>query len=198
MTKVYTFTKEQMATIEEGVTNFVKEHVETKIYPRLTECQKEYISVEDGVLVYKTFLKLVEEVITTDDLGGIDGNYMDTEPITEITEKFLRCIKAIKRGSEFKSWSNSPNFGNGNFYNMVAQTLKEDFESRFDIDSVFKENNLNIRGKNRKSMILNVVFNLKASCDKRNDFLMGTVSEEDEKAIKSIVKVSELFNQLVK
>lgn len=198
MTKVYTFTKEQMATIEEGVTNFVKEHVETKIYPRLTECQKEYISVEDGVLVYKTFLKLVEEVITTDDLGGIDGNYMDTEPITEITEKFLRCIKAIKRGSEFKSWSNSPNFSGTKYDNSLAQNLKEDFESRVNVESVFKENKLNIRGKNRKSMIVNAVFNLYASCDMRESYLLGSPSEEDEKAIESIVAVSKLFNQLVK
>lgn len=195
-TQTYQFTKEEVQNVENNTLKTIRGIVEHNIYPNLTESQKEFISVEDCVQVYRTFLNTVELNLTVDDLGNIEREYSDLTPLTEITERFVRCIKAIKRGSVYSSWSQAPNFSEDNEENGYATYLKEDFEKRNNVDAIFKEYNLKVRGKNRKSVIVNVVFNLLASCDNRESYLVNR--NEDDRIINSIVEVSNLFNNLVK
>lgn len=189
--KVYSFG----VSFDTIMENSRKESVEG-IYNKLSEDAKEYITLEDVDMVYKTLSYELDINLYSDEYGNLHGKY-ETEYFDSLVYKFMKALKAVKRGSNFSNWSDLTNVRFAGKYNEQVKYNIMSYDDMYKgIDNLYKDNKDNVRGVKQRNLITNLLFSAYIVCDNREFHQLVSKSEERKRLAQSHNTLSKMFNEL--
>lgn len=166
------------------------------IYNKLSEDAKDYITLEDVDLVYKTLSYELDINLFTDEYGNLVGKY-ETEYFDSLVYKFMKSLKAVKRGSNFSNWSNLEDVRFAGDYNERVKYGIMFYDDLYKgINNLYKDNEDNLRGEKQRNLITNLLFSAYIVCDNREFHELVNKSEERRRLSESHNTLSKMFTEL--
>lgn len=196
--QVFTFPKDVVEKANKDIYESNKEFSKNNIYDNLTDMQKEWVTVDDVAKLYHKTSKVCYEILFTDNCLGIESEYVDESQLVQHVDKMIRLIKRIKRGSEIKSYVDSPNFSRVREYNkLVSDNIKYEESIKGDLLKYHTDELKAIRGNARKKAVVNYVYSLFYLVDNREDFLKESNQETEERIKEVMVELSTVVNEII-
>lgn len=198
--KVFTISSDIVTQVDKEMTDRIKNHVKEYIYPTLTEMQKELISVDHIVKLYKATSDECFFNLLTDTYYNIENEYVDMDELDKHVEKMIKIIKRIKNRSDIRDNVMKPSLSSLRDNNDdTRMKLKIDTDIYGDLVEFYSDELKEINGKLRKRLIINYVYSLYMNCDMRPYVVVEYGNDERIKRMKEAMrKLTPIIKEIIK